>query len=29
MKRMPGNLLFLENGSEQILRKENSKLIVR
>lgn len=29
MKRVPGNLLFLENGSEQILRKENSKLIVR
>lgn len=28
MKRMLGNLLFLENGSDQILRKENGKLIV-
>ncbi len=28
MKRMPGDLLFLESGSEQILRKENGTLIV-
>lgn len=28
MKQIGGNLLFLENGSDQLLRKENGQLIV-
>lgn len=28
MKKIDGNLLFLENGSDQLLRKENGQLIV-
>lgn len=29
MKLVEGNLLFLENGSDQLLRKENGQLIVK